>query len=350
MSNLRAFVAAVVASLGATAAFAQNAPTRVEARVATWNIAVLTTGKPVFEKQDWIRQPQDIAFLRAFAKARIGADIYALQEIASPAAAAQVFPLADYRICISGQFFETYPELGEPPVARCFDGGTLPDTPVTRPRAGQFTAFALRRTTVEIDSALDAPHLGVEHLEKGDARPVRWGLVMGLRVKSRPLTLVNVHLKSGCHDDPPKPPIAPGPSDDHCTTLHRQIEPLAQIVRSVRGPYVLLGDFNRRMDIQRDELWEALNAAHAARGEGRLRRTPYRVAAMCHVAFSEKYSPSPIDFILHDESIEARDPREHLLTVDDYRLAQPDVADVTARSLVERASDHCARSVRIAIP
>src|SRR5947209_6399312 len=69
-------------------------------RLATWNIQTLTTGKKVFSNQAFVRAPADLEFLKNFATG-IAADVIALQEIASPAALAQVFPNSDWKICIS---------------------------------------------------------------------------------------------------------------------------------------------------------------------------------------------------------------------------------------------------------
>lgn len=171
-------------------------------RVATWNIQTLTTGKKVFPTQGFVRTQPDLDFLANFGTG-IAADAIALQEIASPAAVAQVFPVSEWTICISGQFFEAYPSLGHPPQADCFDAAPLPDTPASEPLARQFTAIAVRRSAGFSVSVSDAAQFGVLHRESdGEVRPVRWGLVATLQKDNRTFTLLNVHLKSGCfHGD-----------------------------------------------------------------------------------------------------------------------------------------------------
>src|SRR5215207_5685973 len=131
-------------------------------RLATWNIQTLTTGKKVFETQAFVRAQADLDFLKNFATG-IAADVIALQEIASPAAVAQVFPSSDWNICISGQFFETYPALGHAPTADCFGAAPLPDTPASEPLAGQFTALAVRKSAGITVTVSDAPQFGVLH-------------------------------------------------------------------------------------------------------------------------------------------------------------------------------------------
>lgn len=87
-----------------------------------------------------------------------------------------------------------------------------------------------------------------------DARKVRPGLALELKVAGRPISFLNVHLKSGCANIVPHPTYQARLLDDAapaCKVLNRQVAPLERWIDSVakRSPdFVLLGDFNRRID------------------------------------------------------------------------------------------------------
>lgn len=87
-----------------------------------------------------------------------------------------------------------------------------------------------------------------------EARKVRPGLALELSVKGRPITFLNVHLKSGCANIVPHPIYKARLLDDPapaCHVLNRQVAPIERWLDSVakRSPdFVLLGDFNRRID------------------------------------------------------------------------------------------------------
>lgn len=87
-----------------------------------------------------------------------------------------------------------------------------------------------------------------------DARKVRPGLALELKVAGRPISFLNVHLKSGCANIVPTPVYQARLLDDPapaCQVLNRQVAPLERWLDGVakRSPdYVLLGDFNRRID------------------------------------------------------------------------------------------------------
>jgi endonuclease/exonuclease/phosphatase family metal-dependent hydrolase len=86
------------------------------------------------------------------------------------------------------------------------------------------------------------------------ARKVRPGLALELQLPGRRVSFLNVHLKSGCANIVPTPVYQARLLDDPataCTVLNRQVAPLERWLDSVgkQSPeYVLLGDFNRRID------------------------------------------------------------------------------------------------------
>jgi len=86
------------------------------------------------------------------------------------------------------------------------------------------------------------------------ARKVRPGLALELELPGRRVSFLNVHLKSGCANIVPTPTYQARLLDDRagaCQTLNRQVAPLERWLDKVgkQSPeYVLLGDFNRRID------------------------------------------------------------------------------------------------------
>ncbi|CAN7333164.1 hypothetical protein [Massilia sp. LjRoot122] len=87
-----------------------------------------------------------------------------------------------------------------------------------------------------------------------EARKVRPGLALELQVAGRRVSFLNVHLKSGCANIVPTPVYQARLLDDPagaCKVLNRQVAPLERWIDGVAKSspdFVLLGDFNRRID------------------------------------------------------------------------------------------------------
>lgn len=87
-----------------------------------------------------------------------------------------------------------------------------------------------------------------------DAHKVRPGLTLELQWGERRISFLNVHLKSSCANIVPTPIYQARLLDDPnpaCQVLNRQVAPIERWLDSVaaRSPdFVLLGDFNRRID------------------------------------------------------------------------------------------------------
>lgn len=324
------------------------APAAADFRLATWNIQTLTVeGRKVFPNQEYIRNAADLAMLAEHARA-VRADVVGLQEIASLAALAGVFPHRDWILCISGQFYQTYPQLGRPPSARCVAEGTLDDTPADVVLAGQFTAFAVRRDSGIAIEVSDRPEFGVLHRdEDGVERPVRWGLASRLSRGAEALTVLNVHLKSGCFDDPPladfvqHAPTSPVP---HCATFARQIPILDIWSRSQTGPFVILGDFNRRLDLDRDEVLRRLTGQDTPADPAdnrQILRFPYKRPSVCLPQPIDSYNYVSIDYFLLGPGLKGVDYAEYSPPIPDGQ--QP-------RDFKQRFGDHCPRSLRVTAP
>ena len=206
----------------------------VELRIATWNLEHLDDT----EGDGCVGRTQTDYDAMARQAAALGADIVAFQEVENEAAARRVFPPSAWEVAMSSR----------PPMARsrpCWD----------RPHAhvGHLaTGFAIRRGLAWRRNA-DLSALG-------EGRPFqRWGTDITVTADGRDLRLLSVHLRSRCwgaaQDDD-------GRRDDACALLRRQIARVkawADARRSEGTPFVILGDFNRRLALPGDWAWRMLS-------------------------------------------------------------------------------------------
>ena len=181
-----------------------------EIKIASWNIYWLTAEDPDHHR----RKAGDYTRLAGYAS-NLDADVIALQEV-DAGFVRKVFPLQQYRIELSH-----------------------------REDTRQRTGFAIRR--------------GIRYRRLPDYRELstnwglRYGTVIELEVGGRKIDVMSVHLKSGCFDRD-----LDRPGTRSCRELKSQVRPLESWIdrRLERGrAFILLGDFNRRMDRRRDDLW-----------------------------------------------------------------------------------------------
>lgn len=245
-------------------------------------------------------EDDDLKRLRAFA-AGIPADVVALQEVDGAGAAARIFTRHDF----------------------CF----------TARRHVQNVGFAIRK--------------GIPHRCNPDYRAlgmqgdnVRWGADVTLFPGTpREIRLLAVHLKSGCNRDPLTR------REGACRTLQHQVPVLEKWIdhrARERGPFAVLGDFNRRFDRE-------FAPARDARG---------RIIAMWYELDdgdppeSDLFDPGtapPTEACRRQDPV--RTPIDHILLSatlgralieDSYRMWTYPRGDESARW-----PDHCVRSVRI---
>ena len=196
-----------------------------ELRVATWNLEWLTTrsaGDPALPEDVQPKRAEDIDALRHYALL-LDADVVAFQEVDGPEIAARVFPPERYAIFI------------------------------TRDSVVQRVGFAVRRG---ISVVRHQDLAGLDVYPDAQHR-LRSGADITLELPGARLRLLAVHLKSGCSHS--RLSVDPGRV---CETLRMQIAPLAGWIAQRRDegvPFIVLGDFNRRME-KRDELLAALTA------------------------------------------------------------------------------------------
>lgn len=170
-------------------------------KVATWNLEWLNaeSGSGTVRRSD-----ADYARLRKYAE-RLAADVIAVQEVD-----------------------------GEEALRRVFDD-SIYDYHVASQSGVQRTGFAYR-SGLRVSRSPDYAEL--------DVGGVRAGTDLTVLVNGRSLRLLSVHLKSGCFDEPLST------TGNDCTKLAAQLPLLEQWVdaRAAENvPFLVLGDFNRRM-------------------------------------------------------------------------------------------------------
>jgi endonuclease/exonuclease/phosphatase family metal-dependent hydrolase len=278
--------------------------------VATWNLEWLLapqtahagrlacragrrTALPCDVALEQSRDSADVARLARHAR-RVAADVFAFQEVENAAIARQVFQ--GYDICIA-------------------------------PGKGlQHVGFAIRR---------DLPHRCGPPLESlslgGSQRP---GLMLVVKPDSpAPLTLLAVHLKSGCADDDLSTP------SNACSILARQAEALHQWLAAEaarQSRFILLGDFNRSdRDAGHDAFWRTLAGGEAS--------APY-ISAGANVPFRNCQLGAPftraIDHVLVSRALESS------LIEGSYRR----YAYSPLEAVRYRLSDHCPVRVSLILP
>lgn len=208
----------------------------LDLKVATWNLEWLTlrpAGDPALPENVVPKRAEQRDALRRYAL-HLDADIVAFQEVDGAEAAATVFPPDRYALVL------------------------------TQDDVVQRTGFAIRRgLTVERN-----PDLVALDIDPHATHRLRSGADITVVTPGGRLRLLNVHLKTGCHQARLASPAR------NCRILSRQVAALQGWVaqRQAEGvPFVLLGDFNRVMD-GRDELLAALTASaplmRATAGQG----------------------------------------------------------------------------------
>ena len=205
-------------------------------KIATWNLEWLTlrSARDAALPEDVTpKGPEGRANLRRYAKV-LDADIVAFQEVDGAEAAAEVFPPDRYALYM------------------------------TRDRVVQRTGFAVR---LDLHVEQNPDLIGLD-VYPGARFRLRSGADITVDTPGGQLRLLNVHLKTGCHEARLSTPSRT------CETLRRQVPALQGWIAQRREegvPYVLLGDFNRRMD-KPDDLLFALNTAapllRATEGQG----------------------------------------------------------------------------------
>ncbi len=263
-----------------------------ELKIATWNLNWLTlrapasAGLPADVKP---RHPEDFDRLAQYA-AELNADVVALQEVDGWDAAARLFPRDRYSIHM------------------------------THDHVVQRVGIVVRRG-LHYDRNPD-----VTAINANPAQRLRSGADLTLHLAGGDLRLLAVHLKTGCQDK-----ALARSTRRPCVELREQIEPLQAWIaaRQQEGvPFLILGDFNRRMEAP-DQFIVALRKAAP------LLRTTEGRSSPCwgNEAF--------IDHIL------AGGPARDWIVPNSLRVL---TYREQGREWQDRLSDHCPVSVRLLAP
>jgi len=327
---------------------------RADVRIAIWNIGNLHAklDEPLREGAP-ARNAEDI---RRLAKVReaIDADVFALQEVNGPAAARLIFPALEYELCVSSRYIADMQRGWYEPVVPGWD---------ERRTDRIYTIIAIRRGPFKLVECQYYPHISVfDYDEEGIAREVRRGVSVRLVWGNSDLTLLNVHLKSGCFAKAIAPVDGEHPDPD-CRTHERHINALEAWADAHIGQgraIAIAGDFNRRLNAHHggaptergDHLWQDLNdgkpkgARFIALPEKTSAAPPDRPCWAHQKGGPGYYHPQPIDFLLFSEQarpvVQTGTFREWDLKAtlgDDF-----DDARYAGRKAA-RLSDHCPASV-----
>lgn len=200
-------------------------------KIATWNIEHLA-GQNGMGCQP--RDDADYANLRGHAE-RLDADVIAFEEVENLAAASRVFAPDRYDILLS-----TRPQQER-------EGYCDRERNEGLKILSQNVGFALRKGVAYTRN----PDLSALGLGNPD---LRWGVDVTLH-GSRPLRLLAVHLKSGCSAGAEKP---------SCPVLFDQVPVLQAWIAARRAEgvdFMILGDWNRRLALPDDVVWQQINAS-----------------------------------------------------------------------------------------
>ncbi len=275
--------------------------------LVTWNVDNLTAvaGKALRSRAPR-RTEADFARLAQCAE-RLYADVIALQEVASPDAVARLFPPERYATLFSGRY----------------------DSRMRAPR-DIFNALVLRKDSVRLLRREDVRDLALGSYDSGYW--TRFGVAALLEVRGLRFWVLNVHLKTGCHNKSLKRPRVRA-----CKTLAAQARTLGRwVARKLRegAPLVLMGDFNRRINDYgvRDHLWQALDPSGSA-----LIRFPSGGKQLCPRHLGEDF----IDYIITDRQTAAYVKPGSFQEIL-YRT--------TDQSQLRKLSDHCPLRLQLDIP
>jgi len=322
-------------------------------RISTWNIGNLHAQLDVPLRDGApARNAEDIRRLNKIREA-VDADVFALQEVNGPVAARLIFPAMKYELCISSRYIDDLER-----------GWYQPRVPGWDERRTDriYTVIAVKRGPFQLIECQYYPHIGgFDYDEEGVAREVRRGVSVRLFWEGNDLTLLNVHLKSGCFGDEIAPVDGEHPKSD-CRTHERHINALeawteAHITQ--RRPIAIAGDFNRRLNADQsgegadtpDDLWADLND-NKPRGASFVKFPAKKATAAGRSCWAHQqggpghYYPQPIDFLLFGQRA------ENLVQAGSFREWDPKTVlgndfdeDRYAGRNGDRLSDHCPASI-----
>ena len=268
--------------------------------VATWNVEHLASPVTAGCRP---RTEEEITALKAYADS-LDADIVGLQEVGSAAAAHLLFPADEWQVVMSGR-----PD-NEP--FECRQNGA--------PSTQQKVAYAVRKG-IKILETDYRDEFGL------DSRGLRYGLEITVDSELGKLSLLNLHMKSGCFVD------NYSRSDSEACEIFKKQTPLldAWIEEHEKSgePYVVLGDFNHRLSATYNHLTRELSSN--SDGSDSTMEILTKDMLGCH-----PWYPAPIDHVIVG-NLKGKDMKKSV-TNHHYDNMEPDAM----------LADHCAISATIA--
>lgn len=186
--------------------------------IATWNVEHLAY--PI-DQGCKPRDNKQISQLRDYA-ASLDADIVALQEVASKAAVANIFPDDEWQIFVS--------DRADSEAYTCRRSGFT--------STQQKVAFAVKKS-LSVKNVFSRSEFGLER------SGLRYGLELQVMSQYGIVSLLNLHLKSGCFVD-----YHSRTDSEACQVFSKQVPVLDKWIEEKEAlgqPYIVLGDFNHRL-------------------------------------------------------------------------------------------------------
>ena len=259
LSSLMLFACSNNTQVTSGANSTMHVPPNDSLRVATWNMEHFTDRLTEGCRP---RSKEDIAAINAYLT-RVGADVYALQEVASVTALRQVFPADDWQIVFSGR-----PDSAP---YECRENG--------QPSTQQKVAIVARKS-LNIIASDNLTSFGLN--EPG----LRYGVVATLQTSTGTFNIVSLHLKSGCFVND-----YTASHTKACPLLARQVPVLTSLLQQYQAegtPFVIMGDFNHRLAEPGNRLFAELTGSI---------NTGFELVTNTLVGCHPRY-PAPIDHIL----------------------------------------------------
>lgn len=270
-------------------------------RIATWNLGNLHSqdGMSTFTGWDPSVQRFSVDYLRLRCYVRLfDPDILAVQEVDGEEALRRVVDTDVYDVHVSSR--PTAPGLG----------------------GKQNTGFAYKNG-LNVQIRPDVTDLDVS------GGSLRHGTRIDVTHRGRTFKLMSVHLKSGCFE---------GESGSACDRLFTQVPELEEWIDEAAAdtePFIVLGDFNRRLNLPNDLVWTNLDDAQPPNAD--LTKITENMPFSCRDNEFTRF----IDHIVFDRRAVEFVDRTSFRHVT-YRQADKPVWD--------RISDHCPVMVEMWIP
>jgi len=281
-------------------------------RVSAWNIANFD-GDAGDVARPGIGTARDIDDFRALNRYRrlVGADIFALQEIAEPSSLKTIFPADKFDVHFSGRFDKDMANGQED---------------------GIYTAIVVNRNPdIKFIRQEDLEGLGIETTDSdGTVHSTRWGTAILLEIHEKPVWVVSVHLKSSCSNTR----RANTSTKKDCKIFWQQSDPLRKwaLNRTAAGEsFIIAGDFNRRFRSfdYKGVFWTRINNDNL--DDPLMINPPMGVDRLCRTRKGR--STEPIDWILVSSNLTEKVIERSIF---ETRFSRDDTRDVGSG-----LSDHC---------